>query len=86
MLTNLPEKQELQEEEIPKACRKLPKKEEKRLSSPIKQLSKNDLDNSNKSENLFLHDESYSRRHNLNVFTLDDILTKLCSQKFFSIL
>ena len=59
-----------------------PKKKKKRLSSPIKQLSKDALDNSNKSENVFLHDESEDTQP--QVFTLDDIteddiiLTKLC--------
>ena len=57
MLTNLPEKQELQEE-IVKACQTLLKKKEKRLSFPIKQLSKDDLNSSDKSENLSLHDEN----------------------------
>ena len=57
MLTYSLEKQELQEEQIAKTCRKLPGKNEKRLSFPIKQLSKDDLDRSDKSEELLIHDE-----------------------------
>ena len=58
MLTHSPEKQELQEEKIAKACRKLPKKNEKGLSFPIKKHSKYDCHRSDKPEKLLLHDES----------------------------
>ena len=64
VLTNSSEKQELQEE-ITKVCRKLPKKNVKRLSFPIKKFSKNVLDSSDKSENLLLYDKSdiYGRKY-----------------------
>ena len=87
----MPEKQEIQEDTA-KAYRKLLMKKEKRLSFPIKQLSKGDLDSSNKSENLLLNDESDTSMEKYTqpqVFTLDDIteedviLTKLCGKKFF---
>ena len=90
-----PENQELQEEEIAKAYRKLRKKKEKKLSSPVKQFSKNDLDSSNKSEYFLLHDESdVSIEEDIQpeVFTLDgtaedDIrLTKLCGKNLFFII
>ena len=76
MLTNLPENQALQEKDIAKAYRKLPKKREKRLLFPVKQLSKDDLDSSDKSEKLSLHDESNTRVEKdtcLQVFTYDII-------------
>ena len=71
----------------------MPKKKEKRLISPIKQRSKDDLDNSNKSENLFICSESdisIKEDKQSHVSTLDDItedkLTKLCGKKIFSII
>ena len=70
-------------------------KEERKDSSPIKQLSKDDLDSSDKPENLFLHDEIdvfIEEDTQRQVFTLegitedDIILIKLCGKNFFSIL
>ena len=58
VLTHFPEKQEFLEEQIAKACRKFPKKNEKKVSFRIKQLSKYDLNRRDKSENLLLHDKS----------------------------
>ena len=94
MLSNSPEKQALQEEEIAKTCRKLPKKWGKRLSFPKKQLYKDNLYSSDKSEKLSVHDESdmsMEEDTDPQVFTLDDIieddfiLTKLCGKEKNSI-
>lgn len=90
VLTDTPEKQALQEEENSRAFRKLPKKKGKRLNFSTTKPLDDDIDSSDKSETMSLHDESDSSMEenaDLQTLTLDDIseddfiLIKLCGKK-----
>ena len=89
VLTNLPEKQSLKEEEIPKVCQKLSKKRGKRLFIRRNKFFSYGLESSDKSENFLLYDgsgisikeDTQSQVVTLSDIIKDFILRKLCSKK-----